>query len=96
MPHKAIACRDTVFDAFVYESYRAAGTNRAELNRRLELVYKIMKNELTDNEFAVLKEYYIDGRKMKEIAALRGVNPSTITRQIKNARNKVINIAKYY
>lgn len=96
MPRRTVSCDDVVFDALVFDRYGGAGTNKAELRRKLEIVYKAMKNELTDKEFMALKEYYIFGRKMKDIALDRGVHPSTVTRQIRNARNKIIRIASYY
>ena len=57
------------------------------------------KGKDTKNPFAF--RYYdaekvIMGKKMKDIADERGVNPSTITRQIHRAKEKIIHIAKYY
>ena len=37
-----------------------------------------------------------NGKKMKEIAKDRGVNPSTVTRQIRRAKEKIKRITKYY
>lgn len=96
MPRRTVACEDVVLDALVFDRYNGSGTNKSELRHRLEIVYKAMKNELTEKEFIALKEYYIFGRKMKDIALDRGVHPSTITRQIRNARNKIQKIARYY
>ncbi|MBQ7809457.1 MAG: sigma-70 family RNA polymerase sigma factor [Clostridia bacterium] len=89
-------CNDLVFDALVYDNYQGSGSNKAELRRKLDIVYRAMKNELTQNEFDALRDYYIMGKKMKDIADERGVNPSTITRQIHRAKEKIIHIAKYY
>ncbi len=96
MPRRTVACDDTVLDVLAFDRYGSFGTNKPELRRKLEFVYKAMENELTDKEFYALKQYYIDGRKMKDIACDRGVHPSTVTRQIRNARNKIIHITKYY
>ncbi len=94
--YKITPCNDLVFDALVYDNYQGAGSNKTELRRKLDIVYKAMKNELTQKEFDALKDYYIFGKKMKEIAIERGVNPSTVTRQIKRAKEKIIHIAEYY
>lgn len=94
--HNMTPCNDIVFDALVYDNYQGAGSNKTELRRKLDIVYKAMKNELTEKEFDALKGYYIYGKKMKDIAEERGVNPSTVTRQIKRAKAKIIHIAEYY
>lgn len=96
MSYKAIPSNDLVFDALVYDNYQGSGNNKAELRRKLDIIYKAMKNELTENEFDALKDYYISGKKMKEIARERGVNPSTITRQIHRAKEKICHIAGYF
>lgn len=96
MPRKRIACDSYVFDALVYDRYQNSGEDINERRRKLSIVYEAMKNELTPKQFQALKEYYLNGRKMKDIAEERGVSPSTITRQIRRAREKVMHIAKYY
>jgi len=96
LPRKVAACDNYVFDALAFNGYQGLGTNKAELRRKLDFVYKAMKNELTPKEFQAFEDYYIHGKKMKDIAEDRGVTPSTITRQIKNARNKILHIAYYY
>ncbi len=96
MRRSTVACNDYVFDALVFDRYQGTGSNKAELRRKLDIVYKAMKNELTQKEFDALKDYYILGKKMKEIAKERGVHPSTVTRQIRSAKGKILHIAKYY
>jgi len=96
LPRKAVNCDPYVFDALVFDRYSEKSTNSTELRQRLNLVYKAMKNELSVIEFNVLKEYYINGKKMKEIARDRGVHPSTVTRQIRRAKEKIKRITKYY
>lgn len=96
MPRKIVACDSYVFDAFVYDRYQSGGEEINERRRKLSIVYEAMKNELTPKEFHALKEYYLNGKKMKDIAQERGVAPSTITRQVRKAREKVMHIAKYY
>lgn len=96
MRRKTSTCDSFVFDALVLDRYKSGGTNSAELKRKLSIVYEAMKNELTPIEFKVLTEYYVHGRKMKSIAEERGVHPSTVTRQIRRAKDKIQHIAKYY
>lgn len=96
MPRKTIICDTYVFDALSFDKYHSGSSNHLERRRKLEFVYKAMKNELTPYQFQCLKEYYIDGKKMKQIADERGVHPSTVTRIIRRAKDKIVRIAGYY
>lgn len=96
MPRKTLPCNNYVFDAFIFDKYQGGGTNCAERRRKLDIVYKAMRNELTPLQFQLLKDYYFHGRKMKDLAEERGVHPSTVTRQIKRAKDKIMHIANYY
>lgn len=96
MPRKVVMSESYVFDALVFDKYQSSGTNSSELKRKFDIVYRAMKEELTPLEFQSLRDYYIHGKKMKDIALERGVNPSSITRQIQRAKNKIQHITKYY
>lgn len=96
MPRRTTPCDSYVFDALVFDRYNSGATNAADLRRRLDIVYRAMKTELTPLQFKLLKDYYVHGKKMKDIALELGVHPSTVTRRIHRAKKKIITIAKYY
>ncbi|MBQ2686999.1 MAG: sigma-70 family RNA polymerase sigma factor [Clostridia bacterium] len=96
MPRKCVNCDSFVFDALVFDKYRGSGTNAAELRRKLDIVYRAMAKELTPIELKALTDYYVRGVKMKDIAKERGVHPSTVTRQIRRAKDKIKHITNYY
>ncbi len=96
MQHKTKASQSYVFDSLAYDEYRSGGTNYQELKRKLDLVYRAMEKELTPIQLRIFKEYYLNGRKMKNIAEDLGVHPSTVTRHIRRARDKIAHIASYY
>ena len=96
MPRNRINCDPYVFDALVFDRYNNGATNSVELRKKLNFVYKAMKSELSPYQFQCLKSYFVDGRRIKDIAADRGVHPSTISRTIKRAKNKLAQIASYY
>lgn len=96
MQHKTKASQSYVFDALAYDEYRSGGTNYQELKRKLQLVYRAMEKELTPIQLRIFEEYYLNGRKMKDIAADLGVHPSTVTRHIRRARKKITHITDYY
>ena len=96
MPRKTVLCDNVVLDALAFDRYHGESTNASERRKMLSIIYKAMNEELTLLEFKALSEYYINGKKMKDIADERGVNPSTVTRQIRRAKDKILHIAKYY
>ena len=85
-----------MFDAFVFDKYQSGSDNHLERRKKFSFVYKALKNELTDDQFQCVKEYIIDGRKIKDIAKDRGVHPSSVSRKIKRATEKIKRIASYY
>ena len=52
--------------------------------------------QLTEKQKACVVAYYLEGRKMIDIAQDLGVAPSTVTRHIQSGKNRLMNIAKYY
>ena len=96
MRHKTKASPDYVFDSLSYDHYRSGGTNYQELKSKLDLVYRAMDKELSPIQLRIFEEYYLNGRKMKDIAADLGIHPSTVTRHIRRARDKIAHIASYY
>ena len=75
MRHKTKASPDYVFDSLSYDHYRSGGTNYQELKSKLDLVYRAMDKELSPIQLRIFEEYYLNGRKMKDIAADLGVHP---------------------
>ncbi|MBQ5397896.1 MAG: sigma-70 family RNA polymerase sigma factor [Ruminococcus sp.] len=79
-----------------YNVFESEEDNTADIIRMKELAKKAILNELTDKQRYCLCQYYITGRSMKSIAAELGVNPSTVTRHIKKATQRIKRIAAYY
>lgn len=53
-------------------------------------------NELTDKQRKCITDYYLNGKKEKDIAKELGVNSSTVSRHIAKAKEKLKHIASYY
>lgn len=53
------------------------------------LIAEALDRELTPRQKQMVKLYYIEQLKMREIAAILGVNPSTVTRTLQIARAKL-------
>lgn len=97
MPRNFVSADDHVFEQAAYLAYTSSGeTNLSERAIMRGILRKAIKNELTDNQRICLVEYYVRGRKMKDIASMLSLNPSTVTRHIRAARDKLRHIASYY
>ena len=59
------------------------------------LIKEVMDEELTDIQRHAVKEFYYNGKTITQIAKERGVNKSTVSRNLKVARNKIGLALKY-
>ena len=59
------------------------------------LIREVMENELTDVQRDAVTEFYYNGKTVTQIAKERGVNKSTVSRNLKVARNKIGMALKY-
>ena len=97
MPRNEIFAEDFVYDELSYLAYiRSDNTNKDERRKMKIILSKALLEELTELQRFCLTEYYIKGRKKKDIAADLSVHPSTVTRHIHSAERKLRHIASYY
>ena len=97
MPRNEIFAEDFVYDEFAYLDYtRSDNTNREERRKMKIILSKAVLEELTELQRICLTEYYLKGRKKKDIAKELSVHPSTVTRHIHRAEEKLRHIASYY
>lgn len=87
---------DFLFELVSYREYLCKGTNHAERLKMRRILDEAMETELTESQRYCITEYYLGGRKMKDIAVSLSVHPSTVTHHIKSARRKLQHIAGYY
>ncbi len=93
---KVLFLQDYLCDNAAYMAYNLGETNASEINKMKRILSKAIRVELTENQRFCLIEYYIHGRKMKDIAESLSLNPSTVTRHIRMAKDKLRHIASYY
>ena len=97
MSRNELCAEEQIYDRLSYLAYTSSGsTNSQEKSRMKQVLFKAIKEELSQKQRICLIEYYIDGRKKKEIADRLSLNPSTVTRHIKRAEEKLRHIASYY
>lgn len=94
MRHSIIKLSDEVAFTGLYPS--SFETNRTQLAGMKQLLSRAMDTELTEKQRYCMQSYFLEGKKMYEIASELGVNPSTVTRHIKRAKNRLKRIARYY
>lgn len=97
MPRNVVNAEDYVYDRVSYRAYISSGsTNKGERRKMKTILKKAILTELTDVQRYCLIEYYVNQRKMKDIASELSLHPSTVTRHIKRAKEKLCHIAGYY
>lgn len=64
-------------------------------NHALKMMRVAIREELTEKQFQYINAYYAEGISMTEIAALYGVDRSTVSRTIGRARNRLKKILRY-
>lgn len=71
-------------------------TNEESRNKMKKILYSAMQSELTEKQRTCLIEHYLNGKKKKDIALEQNLNPSTVSRHITKAKEKLRHIASYY
>lgn len=96
MPRNEVIAEDFVYEKVAYLSYISGNTNADDRKKMLNVLNKAISAELTDQQRYCLLEHYIHGRRMKDIAKELSLHPSTVTRHIRRAKEKLRHIASYY
>lgn len=63
--------------------------SRRDLEKNSEFLKKFIENELTGAQKCYIIMYYVDKKTVREIAAERGVYPSTVSRTINRGTAKL-------
>ena len=76
----------------LYEGYEGI---RLPRELQIKRVNRVIAEELTPVQREVLLEFYIQNRKITEIARDRGVHKSTVSRALKRAEGKLRRFLRY-
>ncbi len=88
---------DDGINVLSFLEYHRKGIGNENNRERMKLILsRAIGRELTQAQRDCLTDYYLLGKKQKEIAKQRGLSASTVCRHIKAARRKLHNIADYY
>lgn len=86
------------FDKKIAElSFAQDAETNSELKEKVKkIMVKVIKNELTPRQREIIVLYYYKGLGVSEIADTLGLAPSTVSRTVKRARDRIYNFLKYY
>lgn len=86
------------FDSKIAElSFAEDAETNSELTAKVKkTMAKIIKNDLTPRQREIIMLYYYSGLGVSEIADTLEIAPSTVSRTIKRARDKIYKYLKYY
>lgn len=96
MQHSLVSFTERNRDIYEYKNYVSKNTNKAEIHQMKNILSQAIVSELTPRQRDCITLYYYDGMKMKDIALMLSLSPSTVTRHIKASVKKLKNVAKYY
>ena len=60
-----------------------------------ERMYRVMQQELTEKQRRAVEDYYLRGLRLSEMAALYGVNKSTVSRTLRRGMDKLRRFLRY-
>lgn len=96
MLHEKVYFNDKNSDIIAYNMSRSGEGNDKDIVKMKKIMRKAISEALTARQRECLTMYYFENKKMKDIAVVLSLSPSTVTRHIKAAKKRLINIAKYY
>lgn len=83
-------------DLIAFQLYNHGSTNRPERERMKRILTRAIKHGLTERQRVCVTMYYLEGKRMKNIAGELGLSKSTVSRHIKAATFKLRRIASFY
>ena len=78
-----------------YQSLRSLMKSSERGDGTARLLSAALREELTARQAQMVKLYYVEQHTMRDIAAMLGVNPSTVSRTLKAAREKLRRCLRY-
>ena len=80
-----------------YNNYLAMNgeDNKDTINRLLKNLSRAINEELTEKQRTAIEMYYMERRKMEDIAKILGVNVSTVSRNIMRGKKRLKRCLKY-
>lgn len=88
---------ESLSEAMVYNQYcQSHNDNNDRIEKMKKHMYKAFKLELTPRQSYCITEYYINGRKMVDIAKDIGITPCVVSRHISRGIKKLKRTLPYF
>lgn len=71
------------------------GDNREQMGRLKRNLAHALRQDVTPCQREYMVLYYLEGRSMEEIARMKGVNKSTVSRTVKRGRERLYRCLRY-
>lgn len=84
---RSLTIDDFVIRLASMQEYERGGHNREKRKQMKRFAAIAMQNELTEKQKYYLRGYYVEGKKMKELARENGVCESNVSKIIRRAVN---------
>ncbi len=78
-----------------YDCYCAGGDNKQYIRHLKELLRRAINEELTQCQRLAVEGFYFEGKSVTQIALEQGVNKSTVSRNLKRAKEKLAFSMRY-
>ena len=88
---------ESLSQAMVYNQYcLKGGTNRERLEKMKKHLRKAVSTELTERQRYCITQYYLNGRKMCDIAKDMNITPCVVSRHISRGIKKLQHSLPYF
>ena len=92
--------RVTAYDRGNFGEYRRyleqiSESNTDEMDRLSANLRRALKEELTERQLLLVTMYYLENKKMTDIAAELGICQSTVSRTLSRARHRLGRVLRY-
>lgn len=85
------------FDAKINELAFSGSVNTQDSAEKLKkIMARVIKDDLTARQREIITLYYYKMYGVSEIAEILGISPSSVSRTIKRARDRIYKYMKYY
>jgi RNA polymerase sigma factor (sigma-70 family) len=88
---------ESLSQTMVYNQYcLSGGTNKVKLEKMKKHLSKAFRAELTERQSYCITQYYLNGRKMCDIAKDMNITPSVVSRHISRGIKKLQRSLPYF
>ncbi len=96
MRHNLLSLNDKNEDIITFCNFSSNGSNSLQIENLKKVLFLALKFELTDRQRECITMYFLENRKIPQIADELSLSCSTVSRHITAGKKKLMKLAKYY